>query len=221
MSAAVAEQSSQPLDYRQWGLEQLEWGRRPRWTTSHLRAVVAAGYGVDSLGRPRWDLVAEALGVAESTARRWGAGPPRRRAQIPAARLARLMLPPIEDERRRLQRLEHSQSCLDRVRAPRGRRIDPMWRSRGWLEPHVLLLVQTARGQLVQGRITRIGSKGHATLLYRRPVIAATNFSTAFAAQVMLGQIVEQAGPWRVYPSGRVVTESRQQCWLPEAGIAL
>lgn len=207
--------------YRQWGIEQLDWGRRPRWTTAHLHAVVAAGYGVDSVGRPRWDLVAEELGVTESTARRWGSGPLRQRAPIPPARLARLMLPPVEEERRRLQRLAHSRASLDRVRAPRGKRVDPMWRSRGWLDPHALLLVRTARGQLVQGRVTRIGSKGHAALLYRRPVIAAANFANAFAAQVALGEIVEAAASWRVYPSGRVVTESRQQCWLPEAGIVL
>lgn len=96
-----------------------------------------------------------------------------------------------------------------------------MWRARGWLEPHALLLVSTARGRLVQGRITRIGSKGHATLLYRRPGIAAANFGSVFAAQVELGRLVEQAGPWRVYPGGQVVSESRQQCWLPEAGITV
>lgn len=205
-----------PLWHRHWGSLALRWDRRPRWTAAHLRVVIEAAFGVDDRGALRVDAVAEGLQVRPATVLRWLKAP-RRRAHLRPDLVGRLMLPDSGTEQRRRQQVDYAREAARGLVASKGRSGTAVWSSRGWLQPHLVVVSVVAGGRVHQCHVVRERSRMHGDLVRRRQIVTARLEPNYFAATARAGELLEVLESWRVFPAAEQVPRGRTQCWLPQA----
>lgn len=197
--------------------------RRPKkvppepWGDGRLHLVLGYAYNAHGRrGRVDANLVAEALDVSPGTVRRWT------RVKLPAARRAALeaqMLPDdpaLEQETRELAYAREALRDIYGLDAPPS----GVWREQGWLEPHILAVVQLDRKGICVARIARADGdqKTRARLRDGGGVVVDQDvFPNRFAAQVAKGELLEQLQPWRIVVPGGYLNRGRTEAWLKDA----
>jgi len=160
--------------------------------------------------------VGEAIGVTPGTVRRWVREklPERRRADI-----ERLILPTADaleqEERERAYAVEALADIYGR-----GRPTLEAWKEQGWLEPHVLAVVQLPRLRVCVARIARVDGDQKSRERIRAGggvIVDQDIFPNRFAAQVAKAQLLEQLRAWRVVIPHGYVSRGRTESWLEEA----
>lgn len=197
--------------------------RKPRqkpadpWDDGRLGRVLSISYeAFGRRGRVNANVVAEQLKVSPSTVRRWVRGPlpaPRREA------IARRILPgdpALEQERRELEYAREALRDIYGLDAP----INEAWREQGWLEPHVLAVVELEKLGVCVPRIARADGDQKTRERMRAGggvIIDQDVFPNRFAAQVAKSELLALVGPWRVVMPHGYITRGRTEAWLSEA----
>jgi hypothetical protein len=174
-------------------------------------------FGYSRTGGVDITAAATELGVTPRTVRRWLGGPGRSLAQIPPKRLDQIvaLLQPSEELLlREAQKERYARAALT---GP----IQPAWTEQGWLEPHLVAVVQIRvndRVRIRQLAITRATSvKGWAAIKRRGRVVDQVQVPTRFHATVVCHQVLDSVKPWRFVASPNLVAHSYTQSWTADA----
>ncbi|MBF6333647.1 hypothetical protein [Nocardia transvalensis] len=205
----------------------------PRWTRRRLLDALAACYGAGDYQGIDLDAVAAGFGVTRRTVTRWIAGSSgRTKARMPAKRIAELMLPPqsvIRDEQIDVANAREVIASLNPANpAALGRRptsIAKEWQRRGWLDPHLVGILELPRQgrlqlrQIVSTWGTYTQGPPRTTREWRRRghIVDLVTVPTRFHAMVLVAEVLDRVGPWRLYPSEAVVPKTRTQVWAADA----
>lgn len=131
--------------------------------------------------------------------------------------VGRLMVPAAGTEERRLQQVTYAREAAEGLVRSRGRSGTAAWSSKGWLQPHLVVVTVAAGGRLHQCHVVRERSRMHRELIRKRVIVVARLESNYFAATARSGELIEQVAGWRVFPDQAQVVRGRTQCWLPQA----
>lgn len=127
------------------------------------------------------------------------------------------MVPPAETEKRRRQQVSYAQEASEGLVRSKGRSGTAAWSSKGWLQPHLVVVTVVAGGRLHQCHVVRERSRMHSELIRRKRIVVARLEPDYFAATTRAGELLEHVAAWRVFPSQKQVARGRTQCWLPQA----
>lgn len=162
-------------------------------------------YGLNSRGRINTRAAADGLGVSQRTIQRWLAEPGRRVS--PAARAALIssnVLPSEQTLAKEDQAADYAREAIARVQLARGAGILPRWREQGWLEPHLVAVIQIpdvpAYG-LRQLALARIAGRPVADLRRRGELVDFTTVETRFHANLLIHSTLTSVRPWRIQPT--------------------
>lgn len=202
-----------------------------QWTPDLVRELLTVVYGGtrDEDGRWHPDIaqVARRRRVARSTVRRWISGA---QLAIPPARLE-----PILRRRRPLRRVLHQEELqhrrnlklLERAALGRGRGNLQEYAGRGWLDQHLVLVLEDPERPLRRIAIVRDQRRARQDAARGARIVDVTLADTKFAAEQVRHEILTAVEPWRVVvpPPGKrgPGTERRgrghTQTWLASAPL--
>ncbi len=101
-----------------------------------------------------------------------------------------------------------------------GGPVNPAWKEQGWLEPHVLAVVQLERLGVCVPRIARADGDQKTRERMRAGggvIIDQDVFPNRFAAQVAKGELLAEVAAWRVILPHGAINRGRTETWLLEA----
>lgn len=174
-------------------------------------------YGRTHTGHVDVAAVAESVGVSTRTVQRWLAGNNRCKAAIPHSRLVQLFRPPADTQRRSQQGADYAREAITKIALPKGRGIVPSWRTRGWLEPHVVAVLDLHGLPLRQVLISNGTSRSMADIRRRGEIVDVTTVPTRFHATVLVHELLLKIGPWQVLPTVETLQQGRTQVWADDA----
>lgn len=187
------------------------------WTRARLERVMCLRFGFSRTGGVDIAAAAAGLGVSPRTVRRWLHGSGRSLAHIPQRRLEQIVAvlqPGDELLIREAQKERYARAALS---GP----TQPAWTAQGWLEPHLVAVVQIRvndRVRIRQLAITRATSiKGWAEIKRRGRVVDQVQVATRFHATVVCHQVLDSVKPWRFVASPDLVAHSYTQSWTADA----
>lgn len=189
----------------------------PRWTRKRLVDMLGHCYGFTARGAVDTAAVAEHLAVSQRTVQRWMRGTNRQKAAIPAHRLHELLRAPAETELRSRQQAEYAREAITQLALPKGRGILPAWRKQGWLDPHVVTVIEVAGQPWRQVVVSNGKARSMAETKRRGNVVDVTTVPTRFHAVVLAHEVMELVKPWRVHPLPRILAQGRTQVWTQDA----
>lgn len=191
--------------------------RRDPWGEGRLGAALAAALGAPGVrGRVDARRAAEALGVSPSTVRRWVRDglPVKRREQLES-----MMLPAPAALAQERRELDYALEALRDIYGDSGAPLNPAWQEQGWLEPHVLAIVELERVHVFVARIGSVDGdqRTRARLRAGGVVVDQDIFPNRFAAQVAKGMLLEQVAAWRLLIPEGSVSRGRTEAWMAGA----
>lgn len=199
----------------------------PNWTRQRLLNALVACYGPGPRGGVDRAAVAEAFDVSTSTVTRWLAGDSDDHARIPNKRQLQLVLPPtqmLEDEvidvanaRRAIASL-NPDDPTDLGRRPTV--AGQSWKRQRWLEPHMVAVLELPTwGPLPLRQIVWSRGNPRVTTEWRRrgTAVDLVTVPTRFHAMVLVAEVLDRVGPWRLYPSVHMVPKTRTQVYAADA----
>ncbi len=194
----------------------------PRWTTTQLAGALAIRFGTTTAGTPDTATAAAEMGVSRRTVQRWLHGSRRARAHIPAARLTQITCPDPQVLRQEDLSARYARDAIARIALPREKGIEESWRTRRWLEPHLVAVLdvpipQLGRVRIRQASITRGVDRAMKALRRRGEVIDFTVVPTRFHATVLVHELLARLGPWRLLPREGFVPSGRSTSWSATA----
>lgn len=188
----------------------------PRWTRARLSRVLIARFGAGPRGGVDTRAVAAAMGVSQRSVQRWLHADGRRRAPIPAARLADLTTLLAPDELlllRRSQQARYARNAIAQLTTNPLYALES-WEEQGWLEQHRVAII--ANPQLRIRRVV-IGRVDAVEFDSRRDgsVIAQVRMPTRFHAILLTESVLRSVQAWRVQLDGRGQTATTS--WFDDA----
>ncbi|MFH5211555.1 hypothetical protein [Antrihabitans spumae] len=189
----------------------------PRWTRKRLVDMLGHCYGFTPRGAVDTAAVAEHLAVSQRTVQRWMRGTNRQKAAIPAHRLHELLRAPAETELRSRQQAEYAREAIIQLALPRGRGVLPAWRKQGWLEPHVVTVIEIVGHPWRQVVVSNGKARSIAETKRRGTLVDVARVPTRFHAVVLAHEVMESVTPWRVHPLPRILAQGRTQVWSRDA----
>lgn len=220
MSAQVAERAV-PLQLSPQGY--------PLWTRAQLehRLVAAAGRsrGVlhDERRGPNTAVAGKYLGISERTVRRWMVGDPDEvvgmRTHSREAVYRRLRPSERKIQQEHLDRV-YALEALAELRLPKRRqRIPEAWREQGWLETHMVAVLDKPYLHARQITALRIDHRNLQRMNNRGKVLSFTEVPTWFHAAVLLAAALEEVDVWRVRVPRSFLKyqQGENYCWTADA----
>ena len=192
--------------------------RGPRWTRNRLIGMLLDGYGPTPRGAVDVAAVADYAGVSHSTVRRWlSSRHPQgsRRLAIPKHRIIQLQRGPAEVERRNEQAYRHALSALGSMDDERS--ILPAWRKQGWLDQHIVAIVEIHGRPWLQVAVTNGSERALGELRRRGATVDNLAVPTRFHAQVLAHTVMVRQQAWRVHPTAQRLAAGRTQVWMADA----
>lgn len=195
----------------------------PLWTRARLTRVMRLRFGAAPGGGVDTAAVAIAMEVSRRSVQRWLQAPhPRSLAPIPPRRLEQLLalLSPAGDTlAREAQQARYAAKAIDALGLARGMGIKPAWRTRRWLEPHLVAVLEvTAGGQhLRQLAVTRLSVAKTDELARRGRIVDQAVVPTRFHATALVHQTLTDLAPWRYLANAEQVAAGYTQAWFTDA----
>lgn len=185
---------------------------RTWWSRGQLERALIARYGSGT--RVNVAAAAKGLQVSPSTIRRWLDTPTwRHRSPIPEKQRRRIInaaaVPQWVAERDRRQAMRARESLV-KIRG--GMKPAETWLAHGWLEPHVVQVMDTRGRRLRYVRFTNLEQPwrhGH--------VLHEVRVPSRFHAEILVDLILEQMGPWRVSLDSALRDAGQYRAWVDSA----
>lgn len=190
----------------------------PRWTRKRFIDMLTDCYGTTPTGNVDVRAVATYAGVSTATVRRWINGDPStngRPAAIPPERLVQLQHGPEDVENKNQGVLEHAQLALANLDDETY--ILPVWREKGWLNEHAVLIVEVNGKPWRQVKVSKANHRTLTELRRRSEIVTSLTLPTRFHAQVLARAVMARQDAWRVHPSAEQLEVGRTQVWMADA----
>lgn len=187
------------------------------WAEGRLHLVLAYAFDAHGRdGRVNANQVAEQLHVSPSTVRRWvrNALPAKRRALVEER-----ILPADTAVAFEAKEYTYAAAALEDIYG-RGLPPEDYWREQGWLEPHVLAVVELQRLGVCVPRIGLANGDAKTQGRLRADggvILDQQVFPNRFAAQIAKGQILTDVHAWRVVVPPGFASRGRTEAWLAAA----
>ena len=193
----------------------------PTWTWARLALALGLRFGVTSHGRPDTAAVAQGLGVSRRTVQRWLHGgdgasiaplPEQRQSEVIAA-----LAPPPAQLRAEQVATRYATRAIDAIALGRGRGILPAWTEQGWLEDHLVAVLEIPDSgirQLVVGQshLTKLDE-----IRRRGSVVDVAVVPTRFHATILVNTVLDQLHNFRLHAGPGQVKAGFTQAWLADA----
>lgn len=235
------------MEHRDWPMQMLQVSQGaggPSWTWRDYEPVAAPLLTPDHLStvlklltgsRPdeRLDTAAAAqlVRVSPRTIQRWlPTNRSRRKPAAPnrthAATITAAALPSPLRLRHEEQAADYAVVARQRISVPRGRGILPEWRNQGWLDPHVVMIlnyerlgiqqVSSSRIDIVASELRLLGDPQRPPLRRRGGGVAVSSVTVTdgFAATVLKHAVLRIVHNWRIRPGGSLVPRGSTHLWL-------
>lgn len=186
------------------------------WSPERLRHAIWLVLPPTRRQGPDLVAAAAAIGVSARSLRRWLSG-----QSIPtgehAAALRAVLLPDRtvlaqqQDERR------WAEGAVRTISAPRGRGVDPVWRSRGWHKPHVLRVLTSQELGLARAAVALENSAKRFYPPAGWTITSEEVFPNRPAALLAKHGLLDEMAPHRVSVRADLVPTGRHECWLVDA----
>ncbi|MCX5046250.1 hypothetical protein OG921_24060 [Aldersonia sp. NBC_00410] len=187
----------------------------PVWTRGRVAQLLRDCYGQTARGAVDVAAVARVENVSTRTVRRWIAGSDEAPAAIPAARLAALTTGGAAVEKHAAAKAEYAREAIRAIALPKGRGILPPWKRDGWLDQHLVMVLDLHAGPWRQVVLTRGGGRALTELRRRGEPIDVTTVATRFHADVLVHEVMNRMAPWQI--QARFMTKGRGQTWSEDA----
>lgn len=190
----------------------------PRWTRKRFIGMLADCYGTTLTGDVDIDAVAGYAGVTPATVRRWIIGDRStngRNVAVPPARIAQLQRGPQDIEDRNEGAVEHAQLVLANLGDPTY--ILPVWRNRGWLNDHAVIITEVKEKPWRQVIITKANPRALTEIRRRSVIVTSLTLPTRFHAQILAYAVMVRQQAWRVHPSPEQLASGRTHVWMADA----
>ena len=138
-----------------------------------------------------------------------------RRLAIPKHRIIQLQRGPAEVERRNEQPYRHALSALGSIDDERS--ILPAWRKQGWLDQHIVAIVEIHGRPWLQVAVTNGSERALGELRRRGATVDNLAVPTRFHAQVLAHTVMVRQQAWRVHPTAQRLAAGRTQVWMADA----
>lgn len=189
------------------------------WDDEQLRRAIWLALPPTTAGNPSLEAAATATGVSVRSVQRWLSGTCTPSAEHATALRTALLPPPqilVRQHEQRVWAIEANKV----IGAPRGRGVDPSWRSQGWHKPHVLRILHHA--ELGISRIA-VGLAAPAKRYYP-PHGWVTESETTYphwpAALLAKHAHLDQVAGHRVRIRPALLGKGRHECWMVSLGAA-
>ncbi len=190
----------------------------PAWTPEVLRDVLAITYGPNTThSGPDVAAVAAELGVTRRTVQRWIQ--PNRASGIAPRHLTRILdaaRPSDEVRRDEAAKRRYAADAAARIDLPRGGGHVDMWRQQGWLEPHMVTILDIPTHPLRRAVITRADTKA-LRRLPRSRIIDHALYRHRFDAVLARADILDHVDAWRITAPADVT--GRTETWHTHAPL--
>lgn len=194
-------------------------GGLPQWTRAQLsRRLVAAGGTTKNLGHINAERTAKLLGVSTRTLRRWLHGDPDDVVGM-APRSRAAVWAELRPSNKRLHQEDldrsYAREALRRLALPaRRRRLPPAWAKQGWLDQHMVAILDIPQANAVQVTFARMDRRPLQRMKRRGDLIDSTVVETRFHATLLAGAVLELVDPWRVKLSDQWTKQGSGQGWM-------
>lgn len=196
------------------------------WSVREVRELLSVLHGGrrrhDGSWYPLTSAIADAHGVSRRSVERWLAGDAASRAPIPTGRLEAL----LAQHRPTPKALRREDYERNEVREKRARR--QLGRSRGnlqelqhlgWLEPHLVAIVQEDHSPLRRVLTTRLGSKSQRTQQRGVTVLSELEVPDRIDAESIRYELLRLIDPWRIAVDSERLPRGGTQVWLESAPL--
>jgi hypothetical protein len=199
----------------------------PTWTRARLERVMRLRFGTGSTGGVDTRAVAEAMGVSQRSVQRWlHAAHGRSLAKIPPRRVAQLIELLLPSEGTRHKEDQQARYAADAIRGlslPREMGILPAWKTRRWLEQHLVVVLEVrvdeGRQRIRQLAIGRNSLAKSQEFRRRGRILDQTVVPTRFHATLVTHQVLTELAPWRFQAGAGQVVQGFTQAWLSDAPV--
>jgi hypothetical protein len=195
----------------------------PTWTRSRLQRVMRLRFGSGASGVDT-RAVAEAMGVTQRSVQRWLHAPHGRSlARIPPRRMEQLitlLLPSEETQRKEAQQARYAVAAIEGLALPREMGIKPAWKTRRWLEQHLVVVLEVrvdAEQRIRQLAVGRNSLAKSQEFRRRGRILDQAVAPTRFHATVLAHRVLSDLAPWRYQAGAGQVAQGFTQAWLPDA----
>lgn len=189
------------------------------WTPDLTRELLCVIYGGhrDSSGRwqPDTAAVARHRRVSRRTAQRWA-------KVLPAEQLASILdrrRPRRATLRREELQLARQHKMLRRAELGRGRGNIKEYGPQGWLDQHLVLVLEDNHRPLRRVAVVRDTSAGRRRAARGAHVVDVVLADNKFLAERTRYEILAKVQPWRLHLPATKVTEGHTQVWLAGAPL--
>lgn len=191
----------------------------PQWTRAQLshRLVAAAGT-TKNLEHINSDRAAKLLGVSTRTLRRWLHGEPNDVVGMAARSRAAVwtaLRPSAKKQRQEVLNRSYARDALRRIALPaRRRRLPEAWGEQGWLDQHMVAVIDIPRANALQVTFARMDHRPLQRMQRRGQLVDFTVVDTRFHATLLVGAVLELVDPWRVKLAGQWTKQGPGQGWM-------
>lgn len=191
------------------------------WTRSQLEHRLLAAAGAVFRGKDvRVDTrrAAVLLGVSERTLRRWLHGSPDEVVGMSAGSRAAVwaaLRPSAKKVRQEALDRAYARDAIRQIGLPpRRRRVPKEWVDRGWLDQHMVAVIDIPSAHAKQVTFARMDHRPLQRMQRRGELVDFTVVDTRFHATVLVGAVLELVEPWRVKLAGRWTKQGPGQGWM-------
>ncbi len=198
-------------------------GPGPLWTRARLERVMCLRFGFGANGAADTRAAAEAMGVSQRTVQRWlHATHGRSVAHIPARRLNQLislLRPDGEVLAREAQQARYAAKAIEGLHLPRKMGIKPAWERQGWLEQHVVVVldIKVEHLRIRQVATSRVTVAKLDDLKRRGRIVDHVIVPTRFHATLLVHRTLDVVEAWRFQAGDDQVLQGFTQAWLADA----
>lgn len=183
------------------------------WDAEQLRRAIWLSLPPTPAGNPSLKAAATATGVSVRSVQRWLSGASKPSGEH-AAGLRSAMLPPPDVLARQRDEQRWATEAAAVIGAPRGRGVDPVWRSRGWHKPHRLRILHHKELKISR---THVGLANPAKRYYPPAgwrVVSEQIYPHRPAALLAKHEHLDQIAGVRLVVRADLVDTGRHECWL-------
>jgi len=193
----------------------------PAWTKQRLAWACRISLTADRTDlRLPVGVLATELGISARTVRRWvhAAG-----TDMPAMgtqrweRIRQLLTPPPSQTRQECLDSAYALEAITTITSPDPDDVASGWRTRRWLEPHLVSTVALPAVGVLQLAIARAEPDRVTPLKRRGDLTDFTVVPTKFHATLLANQVLSSLAGWRIQPHPQRLPTGRSRCWADDA----
>lgn len=196
------------------------------WSIREVRELLTVLYGgrqrPDGSWYPLTSAVASAHEVSRRSVERWLAGDVSNRAPMPAWRLEELLAqhrPTPKALRREEYERNEARDKRERRQLGRSRGNLQELQTLGWLDPHLVAIVQENHSPLRRVLTTRAGSKSQRTQQRGVSVLSVLEVPDRINAELIRYELLRLIDPWRIVVGAQRLPRGGTQVWLESAPL--